>query len=175
MSTDLIVFLSVSAAIAILSRNSLRDRHSYGYYRFFGFEFVLLLLVSNAPFWFENPLSSSQVLSWFSLAVSGCFVASGFYSLKSVGKFSLSSGDTVELVKSGIYRYIRHPLYSSLLFLAVGAFLKLPSLFGTILMVGAVISFVTAAKTEEVLNAKKFNNRYLDYMKQTKMFVPFLF
>ena len=37
---------------------------------------------------------------------------------------------TTKLVTSGIYKYIRHPLYSSLLLLAWGAFFKAPTQTG---------------------------------------------
>ncbi len=175
MSVDLLVFLLASAAIAILSRNSLRDRYSYGYYRFFGLEFVLLLLISSAPSWFKNPSSPTQILSWILLAASVYLVSCGLYSLRFAGKLNADTKETARLVKTGVYRYIRHPLYSSLLFLAFGAFFKLPSLFGAMLIVGAVVSFVATARAEEVVNISKFEARYVDYMKKTKMFVPFLF
>ena len=48
---------------------------------------------------------------------------------------------TSQLVTGGAYRYIRHPMYSSLLFLGWGIFFKLPSLIGGILVVTATTRF----------------------------------
>jgi protein-S-isoprenylcysteine O-methyltransferase Ste14 len=53
----------------------------------------------------------------------------------------LFKGDAIEkttiLVTTGAYRYIRHPLYSSLLFLAWGIFFKAPSWPGGLLALAA--------------------------------------
>ncbi|MCK7540462.1 MAG: hypothetical protein MZV63_61010 [Marinilabiliales bacterium] len=50
---------------------------------------------------------------------------------------------TTELVTSGIYRYIRHPMYSSLLLLAWGIWLKQP-LAATLPVVAACIMAAVA-------------------------------
>jgi protein-S-isoprenylcysteine O-methyltransferase Ste14 len=82
---------------------------------------------------------------------------------------------TTRLVTSGPYRYIRHPFYSSLLFLAIGAFFKQPSWLGGILSVLALFMLIATAKIEERENIAYFGEEYRTYMKQTKMFVPFIF
>jgi len=78
-------------------------------------------------------------------------------------------------VCKGAYRYIRHPLYSSLLWLGWGAFFKSPSLLGGLLAVVVTGSLVGAAKVEEAENVAKFGEAYGAYMGATKRFVPFLF
>ena len=159
--------------IVYFSRSHLRNKHSYGYYRFFAFEFILLLIVTNLKVWFNDPFSLTQILSWLSLLASLYLAISGF-GLLGVKK----AADTVEstvLIDSGIYGKIRHPLYSSLLFLALGAFLKKPELFPAILLFGAAFTTFTTARTEESLNTEKFGERYEDYAGRTKMFVPYLF
>ena len=82
---------------------------------------------------------------------------------------------TTALVTVGIYRYIRHPLYSSLLFLAWGIFFKDPSWPGGLLAVVATLFLVATARVEEAENVRFFGEEYKEYMKQTKMFIPFLF
>jgi len=78
-------------------------------------------------------------------------------------------------VTTGIYRYIRHPLYSSLLLLAWGIFFKLPSLVGGILVITATIFLVLTAKADEAECTKFFGPAYQEYMKRTRRFVPHLF
>jgi protein-S-isoprenylcysteine O-methyltransferase Ste14 len=75
----------------------------------------------------------------------------------------------------GAYKYIRHPLYSSLLFLAWGVFFKDPSWLGGILALAATIFLVVTAKVEEAEDIRFFGPAYQIYRKQTKMFIPFLF
>jgi protein-S-isoprenylcysteine O-methyltransferase Ste14 len=82
---------------------------------------------------------------------------------------------TTELVTTGIYRYIRHPLYSSLLFLTWGVFFKQPSWLGLCLAALATFFLTMTAKTEEAENIRFFGAAYQSYMKQSKMFIPFLF
>jgi protein-S-isoprenylcysteine O-methyltransferase Ste14 len=81
---------------------------------------------------------------------------------------------TTKLVTIGIYGYIRHPLYSSLLFLTWGVFFKNPTPAGVSLaMVSSIFLFVTA-KIEEVENLAYFGKVYRKYMEKTKMFIPFI-
>jgi protein-S-isoprenylcysteine O-methyltransferase Ste14 len=82
--------------------------------------------------------------------------------------------NTTVLVKDGIYKYIRHPMYSSLLFLCLGAFSKSISLYTTLLTVIAILFLILTAKTEEKENIKFFGYSYEEYIKETKMFVPFV-
>lgn len=82
---------------------------------------------------------------------------------------------TTALVTVGVFKYIRHPLYSSLLFLGWGVFFKDPSWLGSALVLTATIFLVATAKVEEAENIRFFGSDYQTYMKQTKMFIPFLF
>jgi protein-S-isoprenylcysteine O-methyltransferase Ste14 len=100
----------------------------------------------------------------------------GFYVLGTLGKTkNYNIEETSTLVKVGAYQYIRHPLYGSIFFMAWGVFFKDPSLLGIILVV-VIMAFITAAaKVEEGENQRKFGAEYAEYMKGTKMFIPFFF
>ncbi|HEY9166380.1 MAG TPA: isoprenylcysteine carboxylmethyltransferase family protein [Candidatus Kryptonia bacterium] len=172
---QLIVFAAGSALMLYISRKGLVDRHSYGYYRFFGFEFVLLSIVANMDPWFVSPFAPLQLISWLALASSIAIAAVGFVTLRKNGKPASGVDDTTLIVTSGIYRFIRHPLYLSLILLEIGAVLKSPSLFGGILIVGGMFSFFSTARAEETFNTAKFGAVYEEYMVHTKMFVPYLF
>jgi protein-S-isoprenylcysteine O-methyltransferase Ste14 len=83
--------------------------------------------------------------------------------------------NTASLIKEGIYKYIRHPMYGSLLFLAIGAMLKDITLISVSLTVAVIIFLVLTAKIEEKENIKFFGSEYEDYIKKTKMFIPYIF
>jgi protein-S-isoprenylcysteine O-methyltransferase Ste14 len=102
-------------------------------------------------------------------------VAEGIRLLRKIGKPRDELEATTVLVEVGAYKFIRHPLYASLLFLGWGAFLKDPSLPAAILAVAASAFLVATAKVEEKENVEKFGSGYIDYMKRTKMFMPYLF
>jgi protein-S-isoprenylcysteine O-methyltransferase Ste14 len=82
--------------------------------------------------------------------------------------------NTASLIKKGIYKYIRHPMYGSLLFLAFGALFKYISIITVSLAMVVLIFIIMTAKVEEKENIKYFGSEYEDYMKKTKMFIPFI-
>ena len=130
----LAIFIVISVIIIYFSRRSIFRPRSHGFARFFAWEFFLALILLNAPQWFDDPFSPRQLIAWLFLLISIYLVSHGAYLLRVVGKPDQSRSDptllalekTSTLVTSGIYKYIRHPLYSSLLFLAWGTFCKSP-------------------------------------------------
>lgn len=179
----LILFVVASAGIAYLSRHSLHAPHSHGFYRFFAWESILALLLLNWPRWFQDPLALRQIMSWLLLTASAVLVLHGAYLLRRVGRPSeqrnadrtlIGIEKTTTLVTVGAFKYIRHPVYTSLLCLAWGVFLKSPSRPGGVLAFAATICLVVTARIEEVECIRFFGAAYAAYMKHTKMFIPFL-
>jgi len=81
---------------------------------------------------------------------------------------------TSKLVTVGLYRYIRHPMYSSLLFLGWGMYFKSPSWLDLVLVLLCTFFLIATARMEESENIKFFGSEYVDYMKRTRMFIPFV-
>jgi protein-S-isoprenylcysteine O-methyltransferase Ste14 len=79
-----------------------------------------------------------------------------------------------ELVTSGPYRLVRHPIYSGMLVAGVGTALAL-SLFWLTAVALAGIYFVYSATVEERYLTKTFPDVYPAYKTSTKMLVPFVF
>jgi protein-S-isoprenylcysteine O-methyltransferase Ste14 len=78
-----------------------------------------------------------------------------------------------ELVTTGIYKYIRHPIYFSAVLSITGGELVAQSylaFIGLVLLVGGY----RQARNEEKLLIGHFGSAYKNYMKRTKMFIPFL-
>ena len=169
-----IVFSFLTLFLIYISRASLRAPRSHGFYRFFAFESILLLVLLNLERWFNDPFSLPQLVSWPLLTLSFLLVIHGVHLLRVIGQPRGGIEQTTRLVTVGAYRYIRHPLYASLLALAWGAFLKdVTSLIGLALVMAASISLYATAKVEEGENLRKFGEEYAAYMKRTKMFAPF--
>ena len=172
---QIVIFVLSTAGILWFSWKPLHDRRAHGFYRFFAVEAILALVLLNAEQWFRDPFSALQIVSWLLLMVSIFLVVHGSYLLRVVGKPRGSFENTSTLVRIGAYQYIRHPLYSSLLFLAWGAFLKDPTWMSGALVLIASLALVATAKVEEAENTSKFGAEYLKYAKTTRMFVPFVF
>lgn len=180
----LIAFAVLSAGIVYVSRASLRAARSHGFYRFFAWELITALFLLNVEVWFREPFSGHQLISWFLLITCIIPLVAGVRRLASQGKpvaerqaepQLLAFEKTSTLVTSGIYRYIRHPLYSSLLYLAWGIFFKAPSWPGLILALAASAFLVATARADETECITFFGAEYRDYMKRSKRFVPFVF
>jgi protein-S-isoprenylcysteine O-methyltransferase Ste14 len=172
---QLITFAAVSVGIVRFSWKPLHDPHSHGFCRFFAFESILALILLNAEHWLRDPFSPLQIVSWFMLMVSLFMVTYGLYLLRAIGRPSGNIENTSALVTVGAYRFIRHPLYSSLLWLAWGAFFKDPSVAGAALVLIATATLIATAHVEEAENLAKFGVKYAAYVKTTRMFVPFVF
>ena len=178
-----LVFLLGSAVMFYISRSSLRQPHSHGYYRFLAWEAILALVAVNLGSWFAQPFSWNQLISWTLLVISLFLVVHGVYLLRKMGKPDsrrpdgalLSFEKTTRLVTRGAYRWIRHPLYSSLLFLAWGATFKQINFLTLFLAADATFFLVATARAEEAENLSFFGPAYREYMQQTKLFIPFIF
>jgi protein-S-isoprenylcysteine O-methyltransferase Ste14 len=179
----LIIFIGGSAGIVYVSWTSLTVLRSHGFYRFFAWEFLLVLFLLNMEGWFRDALSPHQIVSWVLLILSAFLVVHAVHLLRRTGKPDPRRDDmpmlgiekTTTLVTKGAYRYIRHPMYSSLFLLGWGIFFKDPSWPGVSLTVGVTIFLLATAKIEEAENKRFFGRTYQDYMERTKMFIPFLF
>jgi protein-S-isoprenylcysteine O-methyltransferase Ste14 len=134
----------------------------------------MVLILYNAEYWFRDAFSALQIISWLLMIASVVVVSCGFYMLRKFGKPNDVIDDTATLVTRGIYKYIRHPLYSSLILLALGAFLKDMSSVSFALVLVASGLPVAMAKVEEKENIRKFGDAYSEYIKTTKMFIPFI-
>ncbi len=91
------------------------------------------------------------------------------------GSENLAFENTVRLVRDGLFKYVRHPMYSSLLLLSWGALLKHLTIHGIIAVLITTAFLVATAKMEERENIAFFGSSYEEYSKGTKMFIPFLY
>lgn len=169
-----IIFGTVALVITLVSWPALRRVRSHGFPRFFAFLALLGLFVLNMDSWFTNPFTPVHIVSWTLLTASLVLAVHGFYLLRFVGQPKDNIEDTTVLVQIGAYRYIRHPLYSSLLGLAWGICLKDPSLLSIGLALAATAALVVTARFEEAENLRRFGEDYAAYMKTTRMFIPYL-
>jgi protein-S-isoprenylcysteine O-methyltransferase Ste14 len=176
------VFILGSLGLIMLSRRALARTSSHGFPRFFAFEVLLGLVMLNARKWFINPLSLQQIISWALLLLAAYLATHSFFLLYTYGALDTGSEEadrlglekTTRLVTHGPYRYIRHPLYTSLLCLAWGVFMKQINLQTGLLVTIISTALCLTAVYEERENVNIFGENYLAYMRRTKRFIPFV-
>ncbi len=181
---EALIFVLGSAAIIYISRKSLGSPQSHGFYRFLAWECILGLFLLNVRFWLVEPLAWNQLIAWALLFASFIPLGFGIHFLRTQGKAAEKREDdpslygfekTTNLVTSGIYKYIRHPLYCSLLLLTWGIFFKHITLTVATLAVTATVFLIFTAKADEAECVRFFGSEYQDYMKRSKMFIPYIF
>jgi len=178
--------ISLSAAICIVLLTgtifiilfswflSIKYKRYHGIARFFAFESVFILVLLNYKVWFSEPFSFLQIISWILLILSAYTAIDGYLTLTRKGKPDSNFENTSVLVKSGLYGYIRHPLYLSIFLLGTGVLLKQPGMLQLLLGTINLISIYITARIEEREMIARFGEEYKNYMKETRMFIPFL-
>ena len=154
---------------------SIREKRFHGITRFFSFESIFILVLLNLKVWFHNAFAFHQVILWILLIASIYPGLAGYILLKRKGRSERSFENTTVLVKSGIYKYIRHPLYCSLLLLGTGVMFKDTGALQLILGAVNLVAVCLTARIEEKEMVARYGNEYADYVKDTKMFIPYIF
>lgn len=180
-SHDLIAFLLLSGLLVAVSHKPLRRPGSHGFYRYFAWQTMLVLIFLNRPEWGEHPETLHQqiatVLQISSLvlllaALSGLLPAYG--GKRRVDATLYEFEKTSRLVSSGVFRYIRHPMYASLLALTWAVFCQDPSWPGLALAALATALLVRTTLADEAECLAYFGEEYRRYMQRTRRYLPFL-
>lgn len=112
----------------------------------------------------------------FGLFIISCAVR--WWGFKSIGKFfnpRVSIYENHQLVTTGAYKMIRHPLYLGSLL----SFIAIPMVFNSwgamlIMLLATVPALIYRIKIEEELLIRHFGDEYLDYMQKTKKVIPWV-
>ncbi|MEO7835252.1 MAG: isoprenylcysteine carboxylmethyltransferase family protein [Ginsengibacter sp.] len=139
--------------------------------------FVGIQLILFAGYLFRFSKIDFEVPHWLQLtgiffSVAGIIIS--FASVVALNK-NLSAFPTpkqsAQLIQSGIYKYIRHPIYSGILFFTFGFSMYSENTLRLIIFLMLLILFRFKAAYEEKLLQDKFPN-YNDYKKTVGMFLP---
>ncbi|HPR32522.1 MAG TPA: isoprenylcysteine carboxylmethyltransferase family protein [Prolixibacteraceae bacterium] len=179
----IIIFISLSLFIVFISARNLKKIHSHGFFRFLSWECIAWLFANNYRYWFTDPFSIPQFFSWFFLIVAVYMVLAGVVTMKKKGRAEKKARDeehlfsfeaTTALVSEGIFRYIRHPLYASLLFLNWGVFLKHFEIHLLVTAIASTIFLYITARYDEKECEEYFGEEYRLYRKRTRLFIPWI-
>jgi protein-S-isoprenylcysteine O-methyltransferase Ste14 len=122
------------------------------------------------------PLGTGPVLAGIGLALwaagLGLAVWARFYIGRNWG-MPMSRRENPDLVTTGPYRFVRHPIYSGLILGFTGTALA-TSLLGLIVAVGVTAFFTYSATREEKFLAAQFPAAFPPYKARTKMLIPFI-
>jgi len=121
------------------------------------------------------PKSSVTIFAyWWVLVLFSAIGAIWIFAHNRVGNFNIvpEIKDGASLVVSGPYKYVRHPMYSTLILGVLGVVMYhfcFINLFFLFVMIVAV--YLKATKEEKLWLSH--HSSYKEYMKKTKMIIPF--
>jgi protein-S-isoprenylcysteine O-methyltransferase Ste14 len=141
---------------------------------------VLLVALAYAILW-QNRFWARPLPYW-RIAVSASFLALAgtlsWTATRSLGRqWRIDAGLDAdhELVMSGPYRLVRHPIYTSMLFLLCGVgFMVTP--LPLLLLAAAVFMLGTEIRVriEDRLLASRFGDRFREYQRNVPAYIPFM-
>jgi protein-S-isoprenylcysteine O-methyltransferase Ste14 len=118
----------------------------------------------------------SLVLATMGAVLFACGIALAVWARIYLGRnwgMPMSQRAEPELVTSGPYRFVRHPIYSGLLIAMLGTAL-VNSLVGLIVVAVLIAYFYYSGTVEERNLTAAFPGAYPEYRSHTKMLIPFL-
>jgi len=137
---------------------------------------VAYALVWQGSFWTRSPGPWRIVTSALLFVVAS---ALSWTSTRALGRhWRLDAGLNAdhELVRSGPYRVVRHPIYTSIFCMLLGTGLllamPLPLLLPSILLLA--IGTEIRVRIEDRLLAARFGDQFLDYLRRVPAYIPFL-
>jgi len=80
-----------------------------------------------------------------------------------------------KLITTGVYKYIRHPIYTGVDLMGIGTIIASQSFFVIFFLICMMLFFVFKMKKEETLLMKHFPKEYPEYKKKTKALIPFIY
>ena len=83
--------------------------------------------------------------------------------------------DDHQIIRSGPYAYVRHPMYFGWWVAMLGLTLLYPVWAVFLLFFFSLISFSSRAHREEAALAERFGSTWVEYKKQTKFIIPFVY
>jgi protein-S-isoprenylcysteine O-methyltransferase Ste14 len=135
---------------------------------------VVVQLLALGYLVLTGPLIVSHPLVW--LEIVGCALGGwAIYMVKPRHVRVLPEVDReAHLVTKGPYRFIRHPMYASVLLITLAWLLDRVTLARLVVWFILVTDLVAKLRYEERLLAKRFSE-YAAYQRRTKRVIPFLF
>jgi len=118
---------------------------------------------------------ASDAAAWIGVALTAAGVGIAFWARWHLGTnwsgvVTLKEGH--ELIRSGPYRSIRHPIYTGILLALLGTAVAVGEVRGLLAVTMAWLSFYTKARREESFLTQEFGDRFAEHRRHTGMFLP---
>ncbi|MFI5013400.1 MAG: methyltransferase family protein [Hyphomicrobiales bacterium] len=122
-------------------------------------------------------LPSAFLLSWIGSLMVAAGLAFAVWARRHLGR-NWSGAVALKrehaLIRSGPYRFVRHPIYAGLLLAILGSAVAFGEWRGLLGLAFAFIAIIHRVRAEDALMSETFGEEYRDYRRHTKALLPFL-
>jgi protein-S-isoprenylcysteine O-methyltransferase Ste14 len=130
---------------------------------------VFITLLTICWLWMNQRVPWLAYVGFALYAPSAFFVISSFINLKQKGKAEKGWEDTTVLIRSGIFRILRHPMYFGTALWAMAMAFIQQSIPAIVLAVIVISCTYVASRGEDKQMIEKFGDAYREYMKNVPM------
>ncbi len=138
-------------------------------------EVVAYSLLWQGKFWARSPQDWRIALSILFFILASLFSWTGARALGRQWRLDAGLNPDHELVRSGPYRVVRHPIYTAMLCMLFGTGFMITPL--PLLLLSAslfIIGTEIRVRIEDSLLASRFGDEFRDYQRTVSAYVPFL-
>ncbi len=132
-------------------------------------------IACSGPFWFRTPAPWRAAVSAVFLALANVLVWTATRALGRQWRLDAGLNADHQLVRSGPYRVVRHPIYAGMFALLLGAGFMITPLLR---LAGAVVVFVTGieirVRIEDALLASHFGPQFQQYRESVAAYLPLI-
>lgn len=181
-----LIWISLLLFWILSGRNNKQSIHKESFFKRFLLYWLPLLiamLLLGPGEWFghslirENFVEHTNLVGGIGLLISFMGLLIACWSRYLLGKnwsLSVQKKENHELIKSGPYSILRHPIYTGILLIFIGNTIIVGDYRGIIAVLIVFISFWFKLKKEEKWLIEIFGEDYHNYKKTTKAILPYL-
>ncbi|MFT3901603.1 MAG: isoprenylcysteine carboxylmethyltransferase family protein [Niabella sp.] len=144
---------------------------------------IIAILLLGPGDWFghswlrEQFIEHTNLVGFIGLSISiiGAIIACiSRYKLGKNWSLSVQRKENHQLIQDGVYKFVRHPIYTGLLLLFIGNAIIVGDYRAIIAVLIVFVSLWLKLKREEKLLTKTFGTEYTEYKNQSKALIPYL-
>ena len=141
-------------------------------------QLILLLIflgvwISDSFIFHYSTFLLETVPNYIRVGIAGLVLLSGWYLARNGMKAVFGTKrEQPELIKKGVFRIVRHPIYLGEILFYLGASLITMSIASVAFLPIIIAFYIVICRYEERILAESFGNDYLEYKKNTGMLFP---
>jgi len=137
---------------------------------------IIGIFVSTFSFGRISILPYQQIIGLILISLGLLIRWSAILKLKESFTVDISVKKDQKIIKDGVYKFVRHPSYSGSLLSFLGLSLMFTNVFTfLIIFIPITISFLHRINIEEKVLNDVIGTEYIEYSKQTKKLIPFVY